>query len=405
MRCSRGWTRGRVALRSRRSRRSRRGRSPTTSPRRSSPGCGRLRSRRSTATSSRRASRRQGAWEEIDFNTPLATRLRKDWSYLGIGSVAPEQDERARAVRRRRGRLRRGRRGRRRASSPTAAAACCSSRRARTAPPPTSRAGRRRRTTTSGGRSGSPRSTAAPVGSSRSSRPAASAGRRRSTRRSRCASRDHDYAKWHDASGLLGRRRSAVRRVATSTRTTTASRGASVSACDPTGARACTRSSPASARSASHLEPVHAYTDANCMSCGSCLQGCPTNAGKSTMNTYIHDAWATGRLELRAEAPVQRVVVEDGEATGVEYVDGGRRAPARGRGSRRRRRGHAQHTAAPAALGAAGQSEHAARRPQPRASIRSASSTGCSTSRRTRTWCTRSPPMRWTISATRTEAS
>ena len=39
------------------------------------------------------------------------------------------------------------------------------------------------------------------------------------------------------------------------------------------------------------------------MSCGSCLQGCPTNAGKSTLNTYIHDAWAAGRLELRAEAP------------------------------------------------------------------------------------------------------
>ena len=35
------------------------------------------------------------------------------------------------------------------------------------------------------------------------------------------------------------------------------------------------------------LEPVHAYTDVNCMSCGSCLQGCATNAGKSTMNTYI----------------------------------------------------------------------------------------------------------------------
>jgi hypothetical protein len=27
----------------------------------------------------------EGAWAEIDFNTPLATRLRKDWSYLGIG--------------------------------------------------------------------------------------------------------------------------------------------------------------------------------------------------------------------------------------------------------------------------------------------------------------------------------
>jgi hypothetical protein len=25
-----------------------------------------------------------GAWEEIDFNTPLARRLAKDWSYLGI---------------------------------------------------------------------------------------------------------------------------------------------------------------------------------------------------------------------------------------------------------------------------------------------------------------------------------
>jgi hypothetical protein len=26
----------------------------------------------------------KGAWAEIDFNTPLATRLAKDWSYLGI---------------------------------------------------------------------------------------------------------------------------------------------------------------------------------------------------------------------------------------------------------------------------------------------------------------------------------
>jgi hypothetical protein len=25
-----------------------------------------------------------GAWKEIDFNSPLATRLAKDWSYLGI---------------------------------------------------------------------------------------------------------------------------------------------------------------------------------------------------------------------------------------------------------------------------------------------------------------------------------
>jgi hypothetical protein len=26
-----------------------------------------------------------GAWREIDFASPLATRLNKDWSYLGIG--------------------------------------------------------------------------------------------------------------------------------------------------------------------------------------------------------------------------------------------------------------------------------------------------------------------------------
>jgi choline dehydrogenase-like flavoprotein len=69
------------------------------------------------------------------------------------------------------------------------------------------------------------------------------------------------------------------------------------------------------------LTPVPSYTDSNCMSCGSCLQGCPTNAGKSTLNTYIHDALASGGLELRAGAHVERVVIEDGEATGVEYVD------------------------------------------------------------------------------------
>jgi choline dehydrogenase-like flavoprotein len=59
------------------------------------------------------------------------------------------------------------------------------------------------------------------------------------------------------------------------------------------------------------------------MSCGSCLQGCPTNSGKSTQNTYIQDAWVTGGLQLRPDSRVERVVIEDGEATGVEYVDPG----------------------------------------------------------------------------------
>ena len=72
------------------------------------------------------------------------------------------------------------------------------------------------------------------------------------------------------------------------------------------------------------LEPVMSYTDANCMRCGSCLQGCPTNAGKSTANTWIHPPWAAGALELLADCTVTRVLIEDRghglEATGVEWV-------------------------------------------------------------------------------------
>jgi len=70
------------------------------------------------------------------------------------------------------------------------------------------------------------------------------------------------------------------------------------------------------------LGPVRSYTDANCMRCGSCLQGCPTNAGKSTATTWIHPAWVAGALELRADCTVQRVLIDrvEGrlEAVGVE---------------------------------------------------------------------------------------
>ncbi len=83
---------------------------------------------------------------------------------------------------------------------------------------------------------------------------------------------------------------------------------------------------PGFAALGAELEPVMAYTDANCMRCGSCLQGCPTNAGKNTMNVYIHPPWVEGRLELRAGCRVQRVILtETGNgpaATGVEYTDG-----------------------------------------------------------------------------------
>jgi choline dehydrogenase-like flavoprotein len=129
-----------------------------------------------------------------------------------------------------------------------------------------------------------------------------------------------DFAKWHEASGLTGaggapfgasdldsHYERVEKRLGVRERTDWPK---SVYTVEP-GFRAL----------GSELEPVRSYTDANCMRCGSCLQGCPTNAGKSTLNTYIHDAWAAGLLALRAESRVERVLIENGEATGVEYVD------------------------------------------------------------------------------------
>jgi choline dehydrogenase-like flavoprotein len=73
------------------------------------------------------------------------------------------------------------------------------------------------------------------------------------------------------------------------------------------------------------IEPVHSYTDASCESYGSCLQGCPTNAGKSTMNTYIARALENTSLDLRAGARVDRILIEEANGTrravGVEYAD------------------------------------------------------------------------------------
>lgn len=129
-----------------------------------------------------------------------------------------------------------------------------------------------------------------------------------------------DYAKWHEASGFVG----------------AAGTPFGASDLDPhynrverrlgVRERADWKQSvrtvePAFRELGAPLEPVRSYTDATCMSCGSCLQGCPTNSGKSTQNTYIADALASGQLELRANARVERVVIENGEAAGVEYVD------------------------------------------------------------------------------------
>jgi choline dehydrogenase-like flavoprotein len=77
---------------------------------------------------------------------------------------------------------------------------------------------------------------------------------------------------------------------------------------------------PAFAKLGAPLEAVRSYTDANCVNLGSCLQGCPTNGGKSTQNTYIADAHRAGLLDLRADSHVERVVIENREAKGVEYT-------------------------------------------------------------------------------------
>jgi choline dehydrogenase-like flavoprotein len=131
-----------------------------------------------------------------------------------------------------------------------------------------------------------------------------------------------DYAKWHEASGIVGSNGSPFGASDLDPHYDRVEKRLGVR--ERTDWRKSVRTvEPAFRALGAPLEPVMSYTDGNCMSCGSCLQGCPTNAGKSTLNTYIHDAWAAGRLELRADARVERVVIEKGEATGVEYVSDG----------------------------------------------------------------------------------
>jgi choline dehydrogenase-like flavoprotein len=134
---------------------------------------------------------------------------------------------------------------------------------------------------------------------------------------------DFEFAKWHDASGLLGDGDEpfGVEDLAPHYERVERTLGVRERADWPE----CVRKLDAGFRELGHeLEPVDSYTDVNCMKCGSCLQGCPTNAGKSTMNTYIHAATAAGKLDLRAESPVERILFADREgleATGVEYRD------------------------------------------------------------------------------------
>jgi choline dehydrogenase-like flavoprotein len=137
---------------------------------------------------------------------------------------------------------------------------------------------------------------------------------------------DHDYEKWHAASGLLGESGQPFGEADLLPYLVNVEERLGVR--ERSDWQQCIRTvEPGFKALGAELEPVISYTDYNCMRCGCCLQGCPTNAGKSTLNVFIHPPWAEGRLELRAECDVRRVVIEDDgdgpSATGVEYVDAG----------------------------------------------------------------------------------
>jgi choline dehydrogenase-like flavoprotein len=134
---------------------------------------------------------------------------------------------------------------------------------------------------------------------------------------------NHDYEKWHAAAGLLGEGGAPFGEADLSPHLDRVERRLGVR--ERSDWQRCVHTVvPGFQALGAELEPVMSYTDHNCMRCGSCLQGCPTNAGKSTLNTYIHPAWVEGRLELRADCDVRRVLIADRggslEATGVEYL-------------------------------------------------------------------------------------
>jgi choline dehydrogenase-like flavoprotein len=135
---------------------------------------------------------------------------------------------------------------------------------------------------------------------------------------------ERDVAKWHEATGLTNERGEPFSTSELAPYYERVERVLGVR--ERTDWRKSVYTVQAGFRALGHeLEPVTAYTDANCTSCGSCIQGCATNAGKSTMNTYIADGLARSELELRPESAVERVLIEDGpdgpQAVGVEYVD------------------------------------------------------------------------------------
>ena len=65
--------------------------------------------------------------------------------------------------------------------------------------------------------------------------------------------------------------------------------------------------------------------------CGQCHYGCPLGAKQSTLKTWLQDAYDAG-ARIVVNAPVEKVVIENGEAKGVEATTaGGHRLTVRAR--------------------------------------------------------------------------
>ena len=133
-----------------------------------------------------------------------------------------------------------------------------------------------------------------------------------------------DLAKWHEASGLLGESGEPFGAADIDPYYDRVERYLGVRTRDDWPDCVATMARGFEAIGA-RLESVQSYTDENCTRIGSCLQGCPTNGGKSTQNTYIQRAAVLGSLVVRAGSRVQRVLIEDSpegpQATGVQYSD------------------------------------------------------------------------------------
>ena len=60
---------------------------------------------------------------------------------------------------------------------------------------------------------------------------------------------------------------------------------------------------------------------AACHYCGPCERGCSTFSYYSSLTTVIPDALKTGRLTIFTDSPAAEVIMKDGKAAGIRYVD------------------------------------------------------------------------------------